>query len=96
MTFYEKHKVMQKIVQRILYTLQHMPTSSLNGEQSCWDHDAQSPLKAGILYFKPPAQLGRGELKSKGGGKKTIHYNGCEETVELILPAEQSKICATN
>ena len=28
--------------------------------------------------------LGRGELKSKGGGKKTIHNNGSEET-ELIL-----------
>ena len=56
-----------------------------NGEQSCWDHDAQTSLKAGILYFKPPALLGRGELKSKGGGKKTIHYNGSEETVELIL-----------
>ena len=27
----------------------------------------------------------RGELKRKGGGKKTIHYNGSEETVELIL-----------
>ena len=24
-------------------------------------------------------------MKSKGGGKKTIHYNGSEETVELIL-----------
>ena len=42
-------------------------------------------LKAGILYFKPPVLLGRGGFKSKGGGKKTIHYNGSEETVELIL-----------
>ena len=24
-------------------------------------------------------------MKSKGGGKKTIHHNGSEETVELIL-----------
>ena len=27
----------------------------------------------------------RGELKSKGGGKRTVHNNGSEEIVELIL-----------
>ena len=35
--------------------------------------------------FKATCLLGRGELKSKGGGKKSIHYNGSEETVDLIL-----------
>ena len=46
-------------------------------------------------------------MKSKGGGgKKTIHYNGSEENVELILrtiisaaspvSTEQSQTCATN
>ena len=42
-------------------------------------------MKAGILKFQATRLLGRRELKSKGGGKKTIHYNGSEETVELIL-----------
>ena len=35
--------------------------------------------------FQATSPLGRGELKRNGGGKKTIHYNGSEETVELIL-----------
>ena len=35
--------------------------------------------------FRATSALGRGELKSKGVGKKAIHYNGSEETVELIL-----------
>ena len=35
--------------------------------------------------FQATSPLEIGELKSKGGGKKTIHYNGSEETVELIL-----------
>ena len=50
--------------------------------------------------------LEKGDLKSKGGGKKTIHYNGREETVEWIfarlflsissVSTDQSQTCATN
>ena len=39
----------------------------------------------GHLIFQATSPLGRGELKSKGGAKKTVHYNGSEETVEMIL-----------
>ena len=35
--------------------------------------------ESGHPLFKPPAFLEKGDLKSKGGGKKTIHYNGSEE-----------------
>ena len=43
-------------------------------EQSC-----------GHPIFHATSPLRRVELKSKGGGKKTIHYNGSEEDVESIL-----------
>ena len=33
----------------------------------------------------------RGELKSKGKGNKSIHFNGSDETIELIL--RQSAQC---
>ena len=41
--------------------------------------------ESGHRIFQATSLLGRGELKSKGGGKKTIHYNESEETVELFL-----------
>ena len=41
--------------------------------------------ESGHPVFQATSPLGRGELKSKGGGKKSIHFNGSEETVEFIL-----------
>ena len=41
--------------------------------------------ESGHPIFQATSPLGRGELKSKGGGMKTIHNNGSEENVELIL-----------
>ena len=41
--------------------------------------------KADILVFRATDALERGELKSKGKGKKSIHSNGSDETIELIL-----------
>ena len=35
--------------------------------------------------FRASSTLERGELRSKAGGKKTIHVNGSEQNVELIL-----------
>ena len=34
--------------------------------------------------FRASSALERGELRSKGGSKKTIHFNGSEPNVELI------------
>ena len=57
-----------------------------NGE---WNRVAEimmiNPAESGHPVFQATSLLGRGEFKSKGGGKKSIHYNGSEETVELIL-----------
>ena len=41
--------------------------------------------ESGHPIFQATSSLDRGELKSKGGGKKTILYNGSEEIVDLIL-----------
>ena len=41
--------------------------------------------ESGHLEFRANSALERGELKSKGGGKKSSPFNGSEETVELIL-----------
>ena len=55
--------------------------------------------KADILYFVPPVLLERGELRSNGKGKKSIHCKGSDETVELILhtviSVTQLSICGT-
>ena len=41
--------------------------------------------ESGHPIFRATNGLERGELKSKGKGMKAIHFNGSEETVELIL-----------
>ena len=60
--------------------------SKPNGE---WNGVAEIMMinfaESGHPTFQATCPLERGELKNKGGGKKTIHYNGSEETVELIL-----------
>ena len=41
--------------------------------------------KSGHIVFRATSALERGELKSKGKGKKSIHFNGSDYTSELIL-----------
>ena len=38
-----------------------------------------------LQIFRASSALERGDLRRKGGGKKTIHFNGSEQNVELIL-----------
>ena len=35
--------------------------------------------------FRASSAFERGDSRSKGGCKKTIHFNGCGQSVELIL-----------
>ena len=61
--------------------------SKPNGE---WNKTAEVMMlnfaESGHPVFRATSALERGEFfKSKGGGKKSIHFNGSEETVELIL-----------
>ena len=39
----------------------------------------------GHPFCQATSPLGRRDLKSKGGGKETIHYNFIEENVELFF-----------
>ena len=41
--------------------------------------------ESGNPIFRASSALERGELKNKGKGMKTIHFNGTDETFELIL-----------
>ena len=41
--------------------------------------------KSGHLILRANSALERGELKSKGKWMKSIHFNGSDETIELIL-----------
>ena len=45
--------------------------------------------KADVLYFVPAA-LWKGELKSKGKGVKTAHFNGSDETIEFSVQCLRS------
>ena len=54
-----------------------------------WDKTAERMMlnfaESGHLVFRATSALERGELRSKVKGKKSIHFNGSEETIELIL-----------
>ena len=41
--------------------------------------------ESGHPIFQATSPLGRGELKSKSGGKKTIHYNGSEDNFAQLF-----------
>ena len=43
--------------------------------------------ESGHPVFRGSSALERDELNSKGKGVKTIHFNGSDETIEMILPA---------
>ena len=40
---------------------------------------------SGHPVFRASSALERGDLRSKGKGVKTIHFNGSDETIEFIL-----------
>ena len=54
-----------------------------------WDEVAENMMinfaESGNPIFRASSALERGELKSKEKGMITIHYNGTDETIELIL-----------
>ena len=41
--------------------------------------------ESGHPVFRASSALERGDLKSEGNGVKSIHFNGSDETIELIL-----------
>ena len=66
--------------------LERRGTDKLDGE---WDKTAERMMlnfaESGHPVFRATSVVERGELRSTEKGKKSIHFNGSEETIELIL-----------
>ena len=54
-----------------------------------WDHIAENMMTnfsdSCHLTFRASSAFERGELKRKGHGKKSVHLNGSDENIELLL-----------
>ena len=54
-----------------------------------WDKTAERRMlnfaDSGHPIFRATSAVERGELRSKAKGKKSIHFNGSEENIELIV-----------
>ena len=73
---------------------------SENSPQGAWDHVAEDVLlkfaESGHPIFRATTPLSRGQLKSKGKGKVSIHFSADQDTVDtiyrIILSANQLSI----
>ena len=63
--------------------------SSENGPQGAWDHIAEEMLlefaESGHPTFRATTPLSRGQLKSKGRGKLSIHFAADDFTIDTIF-----------
>ena len=54
-----------------------------------WDRTAEMMYnlheRSGHPFFRPSSAFEKGELRSKVHGKKSIHFNGSEENIQLLL-----------
>ena len=70
-------------------TAEEMYETFFDKSNEDWDRTAEVMMPFYILkavpIFRATSTLGGGELRSKGKGKKSFHYNVGEETIELIL-----------
>ena len=61
---------------------------SENSPQGAWDHIAEDMLlefaESGHLIFRATTPLSRGQLKSKGRGKLSIHFTADQDTADTI------------
>ena len=60
-----------------------------NRPDGSWNQSAESMMAnfsdSGHPIFRASSAFERGELKSKGGGRKSTHFNGSDENIELLL-----------
>ena len=74
---------------------------SEDSPQGVWDNIAERMLvefaESGCPFFRATSPLSRGQLKSKGHGKLSIHYAADQETIEtifrIIVSANQLSLC---
>ena len=61
---------------------------SENSPQGAWDHVAEEMLlkfaESGHPIFRSTTPLSRGQLKSKGKGKVSIHFTADQDTVDTL------------
>ena len=59
-----------------------------NSPQGEWDHIADEMLlefdESGHPFFRATTPLSRGQLKSKGRGKLSIHFTADQDTIDTI------------
>ena len=62
--------------------------SAENSPQRAWDHVAEQMLlefaESGCPIFRATTPLSRGQLKSKGRGKLSIHFTADQDTIDTI------------
>ena len=63
--------------------------SAENSPQGIWDHIADEMLlefaESGCPIFRATTPLSRGQLRSRGHGKLSIHFAAVQETIEAIF-----------
>ena len=63
--------------------------SSENSPQGAWDNIAEQMLlefaESGHLIFRATTPLSRGQFKSKGRGKLSIHFSAEPDTIDTIF-----------
>ena len=64
----------------ILQRIVHKEPGIILRKKCCWNSQ-----KADILLFRATTPLSRGQLKSKGHGKLSIHFAADENTIETIF-----------
>ena len=72
-----------------------------NSPQGAWDNIAEEMLlefaESGCPIFRATTPLSRGQLRSKGHGKLSIHFAATQETIEtifcIIVSANQLSLC---
>ena len=76
---------------------------SENSPQGAWDHIAEEMLlefaESGHPIFRATTPLSRGQLKSKGRGKLSIHFAADQDTIDtiyrIILSVNQLSVYGT-
>ena len=58
----------------------HKESRTMSRKRCCWNS-----LRADVQIFRATTPLSRGQLKSKGHGKLSIHFAADQETIETIF-----------
>ena len=87
--FFYGYELCSQILAGTLVILGTWIRKEMDKPDGVWDTTAEDTmfelLKIIHPMFRASSALERGEFRSKGGGKKTTHFSGSEQNVDLIL-----------